>query len=130
MDSWLQYTNWNEVLSQSKHNLIKTFRFTREPDRDEPELERVLRAWNHFGHISRHRPQGRIKVADVAEKRSSQPETVRVAAECQEFGAIQRGVGGFHILHDAPERWGDGTGKWQTGRRQALLSVRAYGKGD
>jgi hypothetical protein len=28
MDSWLQYTKWNEVLGQSKHNLVKTFKFT------------------------------------------------------------------------------------------------------
>jgi hypothetical protein len=25
MDSWLQYTKWNKVLGQSKHNLVKTF---------------------------------------------------------------------------------------------------------
>jgi hypothetical protein len=48
MDSWLQYTKWNEVLSQSKHNLVKTFQFTRMPDPEEPELERLLRAWNRI----------------------------------------------------------------------------------
>jgi hypothetical protein len=46
MDSWLQYTKWNEVLSQSKHNFVKTFHYTRMPDPDEPKLERLLRAWN------------------------------------------------------------------------------------
>jgi hypothetical protein len=48
MDSWLQYTKWNEVLGQSKHNLVKTSQFTRKPDPDEPELDRVLRAWSRI----------------------------------------------------------------------------------
>lgn len=48
MDSWLQYTKWNEVLSQSKHDMVKTHQFTREPDPDEPELERVTRAWRRI----------------------------------------------------------------------------------
>jgi hypothetical protein len=48
MDSWLQYTKWNEVLSQSKHNLVRTFHYTRMPDPDEPKLERLLRAWNQI----------------------------------------------------------------------------------
>ena len=48
MDSWLQYTKWNEVLSQSKHNLVKTFHFTRVPEPEEPELERLLRAWSRI----------------------------------------------------------------------------------
>lgn len=48
MDSWLQYTKWNEVLSQSKHNLVKTFHYTRMPDPDEPKLDRLLRAWNRI----------------------------------------------------------------------------------
>ena len=48
MDSWLQYTKWNEVLGQSKHNLVKTYEFSREADPDEPELERVSRAWRRI----------------------------------------------------------------------------------
>ena len=48
MDSWLQYTKWNEVLGQSKHNLVKTFQFTRKPDPNEPKLDHVLRAWSHI----------------------------------------------------------------------------------
>jgi len=46
MDAWLRYTKWNVILSQSKHDFIKTFHFTRMPDPQEPELERLLRAWN------------------------------------------------------------------------------------
>jgi hypothetical protein len=52
MDSWLQYTKWNTVLSQSKHNMVKTFHYTREPDADdrgnESKLGRVLRAWGRI----------------------------------------------------------------------------------
>src|SRR5277367_2149902 len=48
MDSWLQHTKWNEVLSQSQHGLVKTFQFARKPDPDEPELDRVLRAWSRI----------------------------------------------------------------------------------
>jgi len=48
IDSWLQYTGWNEVLGRSKHNLAKTHQFARPPDSDEPELERVLRAWRRI----------------------------------------------------------------------------------
>ena len=44
MDSWLQCTKWNEVLGQSTHNLVKTYQFTHEPDPEERELRRVLRA--------------------------------------------------------------------------------------
>jgi hypothetical protein len=47
-DSWLQFTQWNVVLSQSKHNMIKTHRFTRVADPDEPELARVCRAWRRI----------------------------------------------------------------------------------
>ena len=37
------YTKW-KVISQSKHNLVKTFHYTRMPDPDEPKLDRLLRA--------------------------------------------------------------------------------------
>ena len=47
MDSWLQYTGWNAVLNQSKHDIVKTYQFTREPE-DEPELSRVVRAWKRI----------------------------------------------------------------------------------
>ena len=47
MDSWLRYTGWNAVMNQSKHDMIKTYQFTREPN-DEPELGRVVRAWNRI----------------------------------------------------------------------------------
>lgn len=47
-DSWLQYTNWNEALSQSKHNLLDTFHYTYKPDADEPQLAQVLVAWQRI----------------------------------------------------------------------------------
>jgi hypothetical protein len=48
IDAWLHFTGWNEVLGQSKHNLVKTHQFARPPDPDEPELGRVLRAWRRI----------------------------------------------------------------------------------
>jgi hypothetical protein len=55
--SWLQYTKWDEVLSQSKHDMVKTSQFTRQPDPEEPELGRVLKAMEpHFKVGSRHLP--------------------------------------------------------------------------
>ena len=47
-DSWLQYTKWDEILSQSKHDFMQTFHYTRMPDPDEPQLERLLRAWKRI----------------------------------------------------------------------------------
>ena len=44
-DPWLRFTGWNAVLNKSKHNIIKTHEFIREPDATEPELTRVLQAW-------------------------------------------------------------------------------------
>jgi hypothetical protein len=48
VNSWLQFTQWNEVLSRSKHNIVKTHRFAREADPDEPELVRIAKAWNRI----------------------------------------------------------------------------------
>ena len=48
IDAWLHFTGWNEVLGQSRHDLVKTHQFARPPDPDEPELERVLRAWRRI----------------------------------------------------------------------------------
>ena len=47
MDAWLRYTNWNVVLNRSKHDMMQTYQFTHEPN-DEPELSRVVRAWNRI----------------------------------------------------------------------------------
>ncbi len=41
-DSWLQYMAWDQVLTQSKHDLVKMHRFTRKPDTDEPKLDQAL----------------------------------------------------------------------------------------
>ena len=48
LDSWLQFTGWNAVLVRSKHNIVQTYRFRREPDPDEPELERLLVCWTRI----------------------------------------------------------------------------------
>jgi len=47
MDSWLQFTKWKTVLSNSKHNILERYKFLRYPRPDEPELERILFAWEH-----------------------------------------------------------------------------------
>jgi len=41
-DSWLHFTKWNGVLSALKHDIRKTYHFTRKPEETEIELERVL----------------------------------------------------------------------------------------
>ena len=48
LDSWLRYTQWNEVLAQSKHDMVKAAAFAHEPQPDEPELGRVVRAWKRI----------------------------------------------------------------------------------
>ena len=48
MDSWLQYTGWNAVLHQSTHDMVQTAEFAHEPGPNEPELDRVVRAWKHI----------------------------------------------------------------------------------
>jgi hypothetical protein len=52
MDSWHQYTQWNNVLSRSKHNIVKTFQYTRDPDGDDRDnkskLCRVIRTWSRI----------------------------------------------------------------------------------
>jgi Orsellinic acid/F9775 biosynthesis cluster protein D len=52
MDSWHQYTRWNDVLGRSKHDMVRTFQYTRDPDGDdrddEPKLGRVMRAWSRI----------------------------------------------------------------------------------
>ena len=45
-DPWLRFTQWNDVLSQSQHNMLKTHAFTREPDPEETDLERLLESWH------------------------------------------------------------------------------------
>lgn len=48
LDPWIRYTGWNEVLLQSKHSIVKTHEFARVPDPEEPELVRLLEAWNRI----------------------------------------------------------------------------------
>jgi hypothetical protein len=73
LDSWLRFTGWNEVLSQSEHNMKKTHEFTREPDPEEPELTRLFGNMDPdfgavFGHVSRHGSQGHIKVVGIPQE--------------------------------------------------------------
>jgi hypothetical protein len=45
---WLQYRGWEEVLAESKHDLVKTTEFTATAADTEPELERVLYSWERI----------------------------------------------------------------------------------
>jgi hypothetical protein len=45
IDPWLQYTGWVTVLRRSKHDLMTTAKYAREPDADETDLSRLIRAW-------------------------------------------------------------------------------------
>ena len=48
VDPWLQYTKWYKVLNKSKHDLVRTYAFLREPDHDEIKLHRLIRAWKRI----------------------------------------------------------------------------------
>jgi len=45
LDPWVRYTKWHEVLEKSKHNLIQTYAYLREPDPEEINLQRIIRSW-------------------------------------------------------------------------------------
>ena len=44
-DPWLANTHWEEVLAGSKHDLVRTAKFTAPATADEPELERLTQSW-------------------------------------------------------------------------------------
>jgi hypothetical protein len=71
IDSWLQYTSWNEVLGQSKLNLVKTHQFARAPDPGAQIGEGIESTEAHLravlGHIGSHRPEGCIEVVGVTQ---------------------------------------------------------------
>jgi hypothetical protein len=48
VDPWLRYTKWYEVLDKSKHDLVRTYAFLREPHHDEIKLHRAIRAWKRI----------------------------------------------------------------------------------
>jgi superfamily II DNA helicase RecQ len=48
LDPWIQYTKWYNVLNKSKHDLVRTYAFLREPDHDEIKLHRLIRAWKRI----------------------------------------------------------------------------------
>jgi hypothetical protein len=45
IDPWLQYTGWETVLRRSKHDLMMTAKYARDPDVEETDLSRLIRAW-------------------------------------------------------------------------------------
>jgi soluble cytochrome b562 len=118
MDSWLQYTKWNEVLCQSKHNMIKTLRFTREPDPDEVELSRVLRAWNRIlerclDTLAATDQKDALKwwASPKSEAASQNPfELPQNAKSVEKYSGI---IEGFicYAMRTAPANWEDETGE-------------------
>jgi hypothetical protein len=118
MDSWLQYTKWNEVLCQSKHNMIKTLRFTREPDPDEVELSRVLRAWNRIlerclDTLAATDQKDALKwwASPKSEAASQNPfELPQNAKSVEKYSSI---IEGFicYAMRTAPANWEDETGE-------------------
>jgi hypothetical protein len=118
MDSWLQYTKWNEVLCQSKHNMIKTLRFTREPDPDEVELSRVLRAWNRIlerclDTLAATDQKDALKwwASPKSEAASQNPfELPQNAKSVEKYSGI---IEGFicYTMRTAPASWEDETGE-------------------
>jgi hypothetical protein len=119
IDSWLQYTGWNEVLGQSKHNLVKTHQFARPPDLDEPELERVLRAWRRIlerclDTLAATDQKDALKwwASPKNEAASQRPfELPQNAKTVEKYSAIwERFI--CYMMRTAPvERWEDKSGK-------------------
>jgi hypothetical protein len=67
IDPWLQYTSWETVLRRSKHDLMTTAKYAREPDADETDLSRLITVWGAYcgavlGYAGRDRPEGRAQV--------------------------------------------------------------------
>lgn len=46
LDPWLRYTKWHDVLSQSKHDIVKTHKFVQDAEPEETQLEHLARAWD------------------------------------------------------------------------------------
>jgi hypothetical protein len=119
IDSWLQYTGWNKVLGQSKHNLVKTHQFARPPDPDEPELERVLRAWRRIlerclDTLAATDQKDALKwwASPKNEACSQRPfELPQNAKTVEKYSAVwERLI--CYMMRTAPtERWKDETGK-------------------
>jgi hypothetical protein len=45
---WLRFTDWPRILSESQHNLVRTYEFTATATDSEPELARVQLAWGRI----------------------------------------------------------------------------------
>ena len=120
IDAWLHFTGWNEVLGQSKHDLVKTHQFARPPDPDEPELERVLRAWRRIlerclDTLAATDQKDALKWwgSPKNEAASQRPfELPQNAQTVEKYSAIwERFI--CYMMRTAPvEHWEDETGEW------------------
>jgi hypothetical protein len=119
MDSWLQYTKWNEVLSQSKHNMIKTSKYTHEPDPNEPELDRVVRAWSCIlewclDTLAATDQKDALKwwASPKNEAASQRPfELPQNAKSVDKYSAVWERLICYMMRTAPPEHWEDETGK-------------------
>lgn len=48
VDPWLRYTGWNDVLAESRHDIVATHMFVRDADPEETHLTHVATAWEQI----------------------------------------------------------------------------------
>jgi hypothetical protein len=134
-DPWFRYNQWNEVLSQSKHNIMKTHHFTREPDAEEPELTRVLRAWSRILErcldtlaASNHRDTLKWWASPKNEAASQQPfELPQSSKTIDKYSGLYQHFL-CYAMRTAPAEWGDEseTGVIYTERQLSMINeIRA-----
>lgn len=130
-DSWLQFNQWNEVLSRSKHNMIKTHYFIRQADPDEPELARVCRAWRRILErcldtlaASDHKDTLKWWKSPKNEVADQHPfELPQNATSMTKYSGIwQQGL--CYWMRTAPAEWGDESETGVQFTEEQLESVR------
>jgi hypothetical protein len=106
------------VLVQSKHGLVETFRFTRPPDPEEANLDRVLLAWDRILErcldtleVTDHKDTLKWWASPKNEVASQKPfELPQNSKTIDKYsGAWQRFL--CYIIRTAPKEWGEDTGK-------------------
>jgi Orsellinic acid/F9775 biosynthesis cluster protein D len=120
IDAWLHFTGWSEVLGQSRHDLVKTHQFARPPDPDEPELERVLRAWRRIlerclDTLAATDQKDALKWwgSPKNEAASQRPfELPQNAQTVEKYSAIWERFICYMMRTALVERWEDETGEW------------------
>jgi len=114
----LQYTKWNEVLGQSKHDLVKTAQFARVADPDEPELGRVLRAWSRIFQrcldtLAAADQKDALKWWESPKNEAASQRPFELPENAKSISKYSRCWECFicYMMRTAPQQWGDETGK-------------------